>query len=434
MRAILVVLDGLGDRGIPEFGGKTPLQAARTPHMDAVAASGITGLYHSTCQGMAMPSEMAHFVLFGYHLKDFPGRGYIEAVGRGLPVGPEDVAFLARMFHVKPRGEEYLLLHEKVPVGAADFARLCQGVSPFSTGGYTLSLYPSGGNGAIALLRGGASPEVTDSNPILEGRSIMEVLPLEGAGDMERARKTAAWCNHYTLETHTILEGHPINRQRRASGEIPLNMVTFQRPGAFRELPSFRHAWGLRGLCIASGALYFGLCSTLGMEVLPVTDTGDWGADLLERLQKAHRAKEYDFIYVHTKAPDEMAHLGDPEKKRDVIEALDKAFAWAVKEIIPDEEVVFVLTSDHSTPSGGEMIHSGEPVPLAITGRYARRDAVGHFDEIRCASGALGMVRGHEVMYMILNLLDRGKLQGLMDSPTNQPYFPGPYQSLRRQR
>jgi 2,3-bisphosphoglycerate-independent phosphoglycerate mutase len=170
------------------------------------------------------------------------------------------------------------------------------------------------------------------------------------------------------------------------------------------------------------------------MEVLPVTDTGDWGADLLERLQKAYRAKEYDFIYVHTKAPDEMAHLGDPEKKRKVIEALDKAFAWVVKEIIPDEEVVFVLTSDHSTPSGGEMIHSGEPVPLAITGRYARRDAVQHFDEIRCASGALGMVRGHEVMYMILNLLDRGKLQGLMDSPTNQPYFPGPYQSLRRRR
>ena len=432
MRAILVILDGLGDRGFPEFGGKTPLQAAHTPHMDAIAASGITGLYHSTCQGMVMPSEMAHFVLFGYDLKDFPGRGYIEAVGRGLPVKTEDVAFLARMFHVEPREEEYLLLHEKVSVEAKDFDSLCRGVSPWKRGNCTISLHPSGGNGGIALLRGGGSPEVTDSNPIHEGRPIMEVLPLEEAREMEAARKTAAYCNEYSLWTYDVLENHPVNRQRRASGEIPLNMVTFQRPGRFRKLPSFQHAWGLRPLCIASGALYFGLCGILGMDVLPVRDSGDWGADLLERLQRAWEAKEYDFIYVHTKAPDEMAHGGNPDEKRRVIESLDKALEWVVKKVLPHEDVVFVLTSDHSTPSGGTMIHSGEPVPLAITGKYARRDEVRHFDEIRCASGALGMVRGHELMYMILNLLDRGKLQGLMDSPGNQPYFPGPYRSLRR--
>ena len=431
MRTILVILDGLGDKGMKELGGKTPLQAARTPNMDAIAAAGITGLYHSTCQGMAMPSEMAHFVLFGYDLKDFPGRGYLEAVGRDLPMEPEDVAFLARMFHVELQEEEYLLLHEKVPVKAEDFHALCEAVSPYRRGDFEISLVPSGGNGGVAILRGGASPEITDSNPIYEDRPIMAVQPLEGIED-EKTRKTAAFLNEYALWTHEVLEHHEINRHRRASGEIPLNMVTLQRPGRFRKLSPFSRAWGLSALCIASGAIYHGLCSILGMEVRRVSDGGDWGKDLLERLQMAHGAKEYDFVYVHTKAPDEAAHGGDPEKKRRVLESLDKALGWAVREILPDEDVVFVLTSDHSTSSGGAMIHSGEPVPLAMTGRYARRDEVRHFDEIRCARGALGMVRGHELMYMILNLMDRGKLQGLMDSPVNQPYFPGPYESLRR--
>ena len=96
MRAIFVVLDGLGDMGIWELGGRTPLQAAETPNMDFIAASGATGLYHSTQQGIAMPSEMAHFIMFGYEMAEFPGRGYIEALGHGIPVAEGEVAFLAR--------------------------------------------------------------------------------------------------------------------------------------------------------------------------------------------------------------------------------------------------------------------------------------------------------------------------------------------------
>jgi 2,3-bisphosphoglycerate-independent phosphoglycerate mutase len=77
------------------------------------------------------------------------------------------------------------------------------------------------------------------------------------------------------------------------------------------------------------------------------------------------------------------------------------------------------------------MIHTGETVPLAMAGRYTRRDTVAAFDEIACAAGALGPVRGRELMYLILNFLDRGKLWGLMDSPVDQPYTPGRYTPLR---
>ncbi|MCF7936032.1 MAG: 2,3-bisphosphoglycerate-independent phosphoglycerate mutase [Synergistales bacterium] len=432
MRTILVLLDGLGDKGMKELGGKTPLQAAHTPNMDAIAEAGVTGLYHSTRQGMAMPSEMAHFVIFGYDLADFPGRGYIEAVGSGLTVEAEDVALLARMFHVEPVGREYILRREKVSVGAGERDELCRVVSPYRARGMELTLHPTGGNGGIAVVRGGAVPEITDSNPIYENRPIMAVQPRRGAADPERAACTADFLNDYTLWTYEELKRHPVNQRREAEGQPPLNMVTMQRPGQYRRLPTFRDAWGLRALCIASGSIYHGLCSILGMDVESVRDSGDCGRDLLERLQRACRAREHEYIYVHTKAPDEAAHRGDPRAKLEVIEALDRALAWVVERVLPDEDVVFVLTSDHSTASGGTMIHSGEPVPLVMSGRYARKDGVRRFDEISCAQGALGQVRGNELMYMILNLLDRGKLQGLMDSPVNQPYFPGRYTSLRR--
>ena len=77
------------------------------------------------------------------------------------------------------------------------------------------------------------------------------------------------------------------------------------------------------------------------------------------------------------------------------------------------------------------MIHSGEPVPLLMVGKYTWRDQVARFDEISCSQGSLGLVRGREIMYLILNFLDRGKLAGLRDAPRDQPYFPGKFKPFR---
>jgi len=113
-----------------------------------------------------------------------------------------------------------------------------------------------------------------------------------------------------------------------------------------------------------------------------------------------------------------------------VIEALDKALDYAVEEILHDDEVLFIVTADHSTASSGTMIHTGENVPLVMNGKYIRQDSVRKFDEISCAAGGLSLVRGRELMYLVLNFLDRGKLWGLMDSPDDQPFTPGRYSPL----
>jgi 2,3-bisphosphoglycerate-independent phosphoglycerate mutase len=166
------------------------------------------------------------------------------------------------------------------------------------------------------------------------------------------------------------------------------------------------------------------------MDSIKEKDSSDPEKDLRERLRQAHDAEAYDFIHVHTKMPDEAAHTKDPLHKKEVIEALDRAMAFAVKKIASDPETLLVVTADHSTPSAGPLIHSGETVPIVMVGRNPRHDTVMAFNEVDCAGGGLGVVRGKEIMYLILNFLDRAKLKGLMDTPVDQPYDPGHYPPL----
>jgi len=425
-------MDGLGDKGIRELKGLTPLQAACTPNMDRLAAVSANGSYHSCSQGIAMPSEMAHFRIFGYDPDLFPGRGIIEAIGEELPLSEGDVAILARTFYVTEDGGCFILRMEKMNIPPYECASLHKSVSRYRTEGMDISFHSTGGIGGILIIKGPASAEITDSNPITEGRPIMKILPRADACDPVLARRTAKALNEYTSWSFKTLSDNPVNRSRKDRGLPPANIVGLQRPGKKLPLVPFEDKWGLKALCIASGSIYHGLCSMLSMDVRKVEDSGSPGRDLLERLRIAKEASEYDFIYVHTKAPDEAAHRKDPFLKIKIIEEMDRAIKFLLEEIVPDDDILFVMTSDHSTASTGTMIHSGETVPILMKGLYTRRDCVSAFDEVSCCNGCLGQMRGKEIMYMILNLLDRGKLSGLMDDPVDRPYSPGKYIPLRR--
>ncbi|MFZ5449007.1 MAG: alkaline phosphatase family protein [Thermodesulfobacteriota bacterium] len=431
MRCILLILDGLGDRGHAVLNGQTPLQAASTPNLDRLAALGMTGLYHPWLQGMALPSEIAHFLLFGYDFAGFSGRGYIEALGENLPLGDQDVALLGRIFSVRKKKDELVLVVEDPKVDQATCLELQKAIQTFHWKGADITFEPTGGIRSIVIVKGDVSPEITDSNPIYEGRPLMEVLPWEKAQDVENARRTAQALNRYAIWGYQQLSRHPLNKARVRQGLAPLNAVGLQRAGQYKPVPPFKEKWGLKALAIAAGPIYRGLSQYLGLEIVPVKDTDRPEADLQERLELAHKAKDYDFIYVHTKAPDEAAHTKNPLIKRDAIAALDGVLSFALEKILPDPETLLVITADHSTNSDGKMIHSGESVPLLMVGKYTRRDQVTQFNEVSCAQGALGLVRGGELMWLILNFLDRGKLVGLMDSPRDQPFFPGNYKPLK---
>lgn len=433
-KCVLILLDGLGDRSHEELGHRTPLQAARTPVLDRLAALGANGLYHAGSLGQALPSENAHFAMFGYDQADFPGRGALEALGAGLDLEPGEVAVLAHFVSVRPDAGQAMLVQDLPKATESEALSLVEAAGRFESGGVRITFHRTKGLFGVLVLRavhGEISPFVTDSNPMRDGQYLSEIVPWTIHAHDPAAMRTAAALTDYLRWAHTALSPLPLNAAR--TGQAPINCLVTQRAGQIRRSPApFPERFGLRGLSIASGVVFRGLTRLLGMDFLAMMETDDPATDMDRRLRAAREALVgHDFIHVHTKAPDEAAHRKDPLLKKSVIEALDKGIGRAIVPLLNDPEVLVVVTADHSTPSSGNLVHSGEPVPLAFCGRGVRRDAVTAFDEVSVAGGALGCVRGREFMALVLDALDRSRLQGIMDSPHARDYWPGDYRPFR---
>lgn len=429
MKIILVLLDGAGDRSYEILGNRTPLEAAQTPNMDRLAAIGANGLYHAGALGECLPSETAHFMMWGYERGLFPGRGLLEAAGYGVPFEDADVLVLAHLAGaVWEEGVPRLSLSRKhLGREGGDLTALYDALTPCELEGLGFSLHRTGRNDGILVIRGGASPYISDCDPMTLGMPFAEVRPLEGNPEPAAAEKTALALNRYLGRCHRILEGHPVNKKRVQEGMGPADLLVTQRAGKRRRLEPFEGLWGTRGLLIASGAVYKGLALELGLSFDERKDSRDPGKDLSQRLERALKDNEYGFIHVHTKVPDEAAHNWDPVGKAAAISELDRGLKELVEALEGGERIVVALTADHSTPSAPPLIHSGEAVPLVIAGPTARRDAVDRFNEVSAAQGCLGLLRGKELMLMLLNSADRSCLSGHRLGGRDTCYFPLEY-------
>lgn len=427
---ILLLLDGLGDRAYEGLDGLTPLQAARTPHLDRLAAMGSNGLFWAIRPGLCLPSENAHFAMFGYGQDEFPGRGYLEAAGAGIDFSRQDAALLAHFVGLERRDGRVIVAKHRPPAEREEAEALSRAITPFHTHGRTVRYHPTRGLDGIVTVSGHVSARITDSDPLETDQPVLAVQPWQAAAGGDAPRQTSQTINAYLRWVYGVLADHPLNLRRRREGRAPINGLVTQRAGRWRQVQPFADRWGLSGLSISSGIMYQGLAAFLGMESLAVEDGDDPGADLAERLVIARELSgEYDFIHVHTKAPDAAAHCKDYRNKVAAIESLDRGVGKVIDDL-PGEEVVLVVTADHSTPSSGPLVHSGEAVPLTVVGPGIRRDPVRAYDEVSCATGALGTLRGEDFMYLVLNWLDKAKLQGLMDCPVNHPYWPGERKAL----
>lgn len=427
-KCLLILLDGLGDRSYPELNRQTPLQAASTPNLDSLAAQGATGLYHATTLGQALPSEIAHFALFGYDLHDFPGRGALEALGAGLTLQDDEIAMLAHFALLGERDNALFLKKNKPPNLDPEFLNACfSAVGDYVAEDIHIRLVQTKGAFAVLTMQGAVSPYITDTDPMREGAFLPAPLPLAAHAHDPAAQATARALKEYLLAAREKI----IALQGEASPPRLSGIVT-QRPGKFTPVQPFSERYGLRGAMLASGVMYAGLGRFLGLDVFPAKDTDAPGRDFAQRLFQARDVLQtHDFIHVHTKAPDQAAHTKSPQTKMQVIEALDRGLGEALPTLLDDPEILLIVTADHSTPSSGPLIHSGESVPIAMHGRGVRVDDVTKFDEIAPANGALGHVRGGEVMLLLLNHLERARLAGIMDAPAPQLFWPGDYPPFR---
>lgn len=427
-KCILILLDGLGDRSYARFGNRTPLQAADTPNLDRLAALGCNGLYHAGKLGQPLPSELAHFAMFGYGQQEFPGRGALEALGADIPLAPEDVAVLAHFVHLRNDEGRLRLGYDRMCGDDSEISSFVRSVGEFETDGVAIRFHPTKRMFGVITMHGDVAPCFTDSNPMVDGRLLSDVVPFDSHKNDARCVRAAAALKKYLAWAHRKLEKAQVNKARQEQSLPSVNGLVTQRAGQLKPVQSFRERYGMKGMSIASGVMYRGLALYLGMEFERAVDSGDHAFDISTRIRKALDAvDEHGFVHVHTKAPDQAAHTKSPDAKRKAIEALDTGIGMVIEDLLADPDLYVVITADHSTPSSGDLIHSGEPVPMVFTGRGVRKDNVHYFDEVAAATGCLGHPRGDEFMHLVLNHLDLGRLRGIRDSAANQHFWPGDY-------
>lgn len=427
-KCLLIILDGLGDRQYPELDGLTPLQAAYTPNLDCLASLGGNGLYHAGALGEPFPSEQAHFAIFGYPRAMFPGRGPLEALGAGLDLKNNEVALLAHFVSASNRqGALFVEQDQPQEVDPDQIQKLFDLVLNFEYQGVQIRLRQTKGLFGVLLLQGELSADVTDSNPMRDQAYASDVLPFAESEADVRAQATAKALRAYLRWAFDRLDHSGLNIWRRQNGVSPINALVTQRAGQMKAVPGFSARTGLTGVSIASGAMFQGLSRFIGMQAVDVSNQPDVQRDFSARLNLAVRLlSEYDFVHVHSKAPDEAAHSKNCQAKRDAVAALDRALTPHMQLLAQDPNLLTVVASDHSTPSSGPMIHSGEPVPVLMRGSTIRRDAVDVYNEISAASGVLGIIRKTELMGLVLNALNRARLLGIRDVPEKSLFWPVP--------
>jgi 2,3-bisphosphoglycerate-independent phosphoglycerate mutase len=387
---VVFLLDGLADRAHEALGGRTAVEAARTPNLDALCARGSCGVLYAVGPGRAPSSEVAHWSMLGYRPDEFPGRAVFEALGRGQEVSSDDVFAYAALRPAERRDDGWWLTgrpdSERDTEEAQRLVEACDGIT---VDGLGFSLTHVWRGEAVLRITGGADERVTDSDSFFRAwYPVLRPQPL-----VPEAERTARACEEWTHEVMRRLEGERFN------------VITLKWFGRPKEVPSFLQRHGVTGTFAAESAFLRGLGRRLGLTAV---ENPYVNVELArERLDAGDT-----FVYVHDKRVDVAGHTKDPNVKREAVEVLDVALAD-----LPTDRAIVCVTGDHATPAYPNVIHSGDPVPFVVAGPGVRADRVTQFGESTCADGILGHLRGPDMMPVLLNAADRPLFLGSRPTP-----------------
>jgi 2,3-bisphosphoglycerate-independent phosphoglycerate mutase len=374
-KIVLLVADGLG--GLPQRpGGKTELETANTPNLDALARRGVLGLSTPVLPGIAPGSGPGHLGLFGYDpLRYDIGRGVLEALGIDFELGADDVAIRGNFCTVDAAGKITDRRAGRIPseVGAALTTKLAQIKIP----GVEVFVRPVKEYRFVVVLRGaGLGGEVDDTDPQRTG-----VPPLDPVPRDEVSKRTAAVCKEFLRQAAEVLKN-----------DAPANFLTLRGIAKRPAIPTYKEVYGLRAAAIAVYPMYRGLARLVGMDVLAA------GSNIGEQTESLKAAwNDYDFFFVHYKYTDSTGEDGDFTAKVARTEELDSAIP-AITALRPD---VLIVTGDHSTPSKLRS-HSWHPVPVLLAADTCRFDGCESFGESQCLRGGLGQFEAKYLMLLAL--------------------------------
>ncbi len=403
-KAVLISIDGLGDRPIRELGGRTPLEAAATPTLDMLASEGVVGLVDPYAPGIPCGTDVGHLCMLGYDPADvYSGRGPIEALGAGLEIFPGDVAFRCNFATVDHDGKVMDRRAGRIRDGVAELASHLNNISLNEA--VTAHFAPATDHRAVLVLRGiSLSPHVSDSDPggNNEGMAIQPVQPLDTT---DAARRTAQAVQQYLTIARDVLNQHPINKQRVMAGQLPANAILTRGAGIVTQCTPLQDRFkGIRCAAVSGEATVQAIAKMAGMQNYThpgITGSYDFNGDL-KASAAIHLLEDNDLVLVHVKATDLAGHDGQWARKKTLIEQVDKMVSAIKANIHPD--TLIAITADHSTPCEVKE-HSGDPVPAVIWGSGVRADKQLTYGETACSFGGLGRITGKDYFHILIDLM-----------------------------
>ena len=380
-KMVLLVADGLGGLAHPET-GKSELETAHTPNLDALAQKSACGLTTPVLPGVAPGSGPGHLALFGYDpLKHQIGRGALEALGIEVELASGDVA--ARGNFCTVDGEGLLTDRRAGRIPTELSAPICDRLDRIEIPGVQVDVFSVQDYRFVLRLRGeGLSELVTETDPQVTGAKALEVMALK-----PEAQKTADIVNEFVKQA-----AHLMSEEDRA------NMLLLRGFAQMPSLPPMGEVYRLDPAAIAAYPMYRGLATVAGMSVIP---TGKTFADEVDTLRA--NWDNHDFFFIHYKPADAAGEDGDFDAKVRCLEELDP-FITQILELEPD---VLMVAGDHATPAV-MAAHSWHPVPFMLHSKLTLGQGIPTFDEKACALGAIGSVPATSVM--VLGLSHAGKM------------------------
>lgn len=400
MKHIILLADGFADEPIAEFGGKTPMQVANTPNIDALCIKSRTGLLHTVPDSLHPGSEVANMAVLGYDVeKLYEGRGVLEAASMGIEFEPDDLVFRCNLISLK---DENILNHSAGHITTPEALELINALNA-SLGNDRITFYPGVSYRHVLIIKGGNKKVSCVPPHDVPGSPYKSMLP---KADAKEGISTEELLIKLIEDSRSVLDNHSVNIKRKEAGKPQANIIWPWSPGKKPNMPTLRELYGIKsGGVISAVDLIHGIGKLAGLDVIHVDGaTGLYDTNYEGKAISAVEAlKTKDFVFLHIEASDEAGHEGDFELKKKTLEYLDsRVVKYLVEETAKFEEPVSIaILPDHPTPCY-KKTHTRAAVPFMIYNPFLSGDKVQEYNELSVVDGFYGVLKGNEFMKAFL--------------------------------